>query len=154
MTRSGAAALAGVALQLAGPPRAWARSDSPTATGASGVAARPVLAAALVGLALLLALTRPALRTRIAALGLTGALGIFVFADAVHSVHHLPDHGAASPCAIAAASPHIHGAIAEAPPAPRPPLSRPAGHADRQPAPPPLEPVWAVTGRAPPLPGA
>jgi hypothetical protein len=41
------------------------------------------------------------------------ALGVFVFADAVHSVHHLLDQRAASRCVVASASMHAPAAGAE-----------------------------------------
>lgn len=88
---------------------------------------------------------------RLAAVALVGALGAFAFADGVHSVHHLPDHKAASRCALAAASANVVGGIADLIPVALPPLSRLVAFEERAPAAPGRQPVWAQQGRAPPI---
>jgi hypothetical protein len=88
---------------------------------------------------------------RLAIVALVGVLGAFTFADGLHSVHHLPDHNAASRCALAAASANIVGGTVDVIPIVLPPLPRLAGRGEGEPAAPGLRPVWAEQGRAPPI---
>lgn len=88
---------------------------------------------------------------RLAVVALVGVLGAFTFADGLHSVHHLPDHKAASRCALAAASANVVSGIADLIPVALPPLSRLVAFEERAPAAPGLRPVWAKRGRAPPI---
>lgn len=89
-------------------------------------------------------------RSRVAALALVGTLG--VFADGVRSVHHLPDHDAGSRCALVAASANVQGVNIDHLPVVLPPLFRRIGREEQDVTAPVLRPVWAATGRSPPLP--
>lgn len=91
------------------------------------------------------------MRSRVAALALVGALGVFAFADGVHSVHHLPDHDAASRCALAAASSNVQGVNIDRLPTVLPPLLRRIGREEQDLPAAVLQPAWAATGRSPPL---
>ena len=82
---------------------------------------------------------------------LVGALGVFTFADGLHSVHHLPDHNAASRCAVAAASANVVCATPDLIPIALPPLPRLADREKGTLAAPGLQPVWTEQGRAPPI---
>ena len=93
---------------------------------------------------------QPLLR-RLAVGVLVGALGVFTFADGLHSVHHLPDHNAASRCAVAAASANVVCATPDLIPIALPPLPRLADREKGKPAAPGLQPVWTEQGRAPPI---
>jgi hypothetical protein len=110
-------------------------------------------AAARVGMLFRACLARGVHRLlgRLAVVGLVGALGAFTFADGLHSVHHLPDHNAASRCALAAASANVVGGTADVIPVALPPLPRLAGLEEGDPPTPGLRPVWAEQGRAPPI---
>ena len=88
---------------------------------------------------------------RLAVVALVGALGAFTFADGLHSVHHLPDHKAASSCAVAAASANVVGGTLDLIPVALPPLPRLAGREEAEPAAPGLRPVWTEQDRAPPV---
>lgn len=88
---------------------------------------------------------------RLAVVVLAGGLGVFTFADGLHSVHHLPDHNAASRCAVAAASANVVGATPDLIPIALPPLPRLADREKGKPAAPGLQPVWTEQGRAPPI---
>ena len=88
---------------------------------------------------------------RLAVVALVGALGTFTFADGLHSVHHLPDHKAASRCALAAASANVVSGIADLIPVALPPLPRLVAFEGRAPTAPGRRPVWAKQGRAPPV---
>jgi hypothetical protein len=88
---------------------------------------------------------------RLAVVVLVGGLGTFAFADGLHSVHHLPDHKAASRCALAAASANVVGGIADLIPVALPPLPRLVAVEKRLPTAPSRWPVWAKQGRAPPI---
>ena len=88
---------------------------------------------------------------RLAVLALVGALGAFAFADGLHSVHHLPDHRAASRCAIAAASASVVGDIVDLVPVALPPSPRLVALEEVATVAPGLRPVWAEHGRAPPV---
>jgi hypothetical protein len=88
---------------------------------------------------------------RLAAVALVGALGTFTFADGVHSVHHLPDHKAASRCALAAASANVVSGVADLIPVALPPLPRLVAFEKCAPTAPSCRPVWAKQGRAPPV---
>jgi hypothetical protein len=90
-------------------------------------------------------------RSRVTALALVGALGIFAFADGVHSVHHLPDHDAASRCALAAASSNVQGVNLDHLPTVLPLLLCRIAREEQDPTAPVLQPVWAATGRSPPF---
>ena len=87
---------------------------------------------------------------RLAAVALVGALGAFAFADGLHSVHHLPDHKAASRCAVVAASAGVVGGTLDVIPVALPPPPRLADRDESEPAAPWLPPVWTEQGRAPP----
>jgi len=89
--------------------------------------------------------------SRLSVAALIVALVAFTFADGLHSVHHLPDHKAASRCALAAASTNVVGCISDVIPIALPPLSRLVVLEEREPARTPLEPIWTTRGRAPPL---
>lgn len=88
----------------------------------------------------------------LAALALVWSLGVFAFADGLHSVHHLPDQDAASRCALATASAHMVGVIVDPVPFELPQLPRLAGLQECAPAAPVRPPIWVAQGRAPPLP--
>ena len=88
---------------------------------------------------------------RLAVVAVVGALGAFTFADGLHSVHHLPDHKAASSCAVAAASANVVGGTPDPIPVALPPLPRLAGREEAEPAAPGLRPVWTEQDRAPPV---
>jgi hypothetical protein len=99
-------------------------------------------------------MTRGAFLTRalrLAVVALVGSLGVFVFADGLHSVHHLPDQDAASRCALAAASAKVVGATVDLVPFALPPLPRLASREECAPAAPVRQPIWVAQGRAPPL---
>ena len=95
-------------------------------------------------------LRRPA-TVRLAALALVGVLGVFAFADGLHSVHHLPDQDAASRCALAAASANGVGVTVDPVPFALPPLPRLTSVEEYAPAPPVRPPLWVAQNRAPPL---
>jgi hypothetical protein len=88
---------------------------------------------------------------RLLVLALVGLLGVFAFADGLHSVHHLPDQSAASRCVLAAASANVVGVTVNLVPLVRPPPPRLAGVRECAPAAPMRQPVLAAQGRAPPL---
>jgi len=94
---------------------------------------------------------RPPAVGRLAIVALIGSLGVFAFADGLHSVHHLPDQDAASRCAIAAASTNMMGVTVDLVPLSRPPLPRLARLHEFAPTAPMPQPVWVAEGRAPPL---
>lgn len=89
---------------------------------------------------------------RLAVVALVGSLGVFAFADGLHSVHHLPDQDAASRCALAAASANVVGVIVDLVPFALPQLPRLAGLQEWAPAAPVRQPIWVAQGRAPPPP--
>ena len=90
------------------------------------------------------------LLNRLAVVALVGALGTFTFAEGVHSVHHLPDHQAASRCALAAASTNVVSGVADLIPITLPPLPRLVALEEPVPTAPGRRPVWTTQGRAPP----
>lgn len=89
---------------------------------------------------------------RLAVVALVGLLGVFAFADGLHSVHHLPDQDAASRCALAAASVNVVGVIVDLVPVALPQQPRLAGLHECAPAAPVRQPIRVAQGRAPPLP--
>jgi hypothetical protein len=88
---------------------------------------------------------------RLLVLALVGSLGVFAFADGLHSVHHLPDHDAASRCVLAAAAANVVGVTVNLVPFVLPPLPRLASVQECAPAAPVRHPIWVAQGRAPPL---
>jgi hypothetical protein len=80
------------------------------------------------------------------------ALAMFTFEDGVHSVHHLPDHAGATPCAVAAASTHVCATAVEAMPVERPIARASDGPGDPCCVQPDLQPLRPDQSRAPPLP--
>lgn len=88
---------------------------------------------------------------RLAIVALIGSLGVFAFADGLHSVHHLPDQDAASRCAIAAASTNMTGVTVDLLPLSPPAVPRLARLHECAPTAPMPQPFWVAEGRAPPL---
>lgn len=94
---------------------------------------------------------RRAATVRLVVLALVGSLGIFAFADGLHSVHHLPDQDAASRCALAVASANVMGVTVDLVPFAHPPLPRLTGVEEYALVAPVRQPMWVAQNRAPPL---